>query len=75
MDVLLGLPEEFRMTRGRRGRQGLLDAPDFADLATSILRRAEKTMTTENGKAGTGTRAFRKQVAKLRRLLRERFAP
>lgn len=72
MDILLGLPEEFRMSKRRTQQRGLLNAPEFLDLTISILQKADK-MRPEHAQGGV--KALRKQIQKIRRLLRERFHP
>ncbi|KAF1993195.1 hypothetical protein P154DRAFT_583058 [Amniculicola lignicola CBS 123094] len=72
IDVLLGLPEEFKMNKYRAQQQGLLNVPHFSDVAWSILRRVDK----EGGDDGKGgIKSLRKHMVKVKRLLRERFAP
>jgi hypothetical protein len=70
-EILLGLPEEFWMKRQSRERHGLLDTPELLDVTRCILSKASNS--THDG--GMGARGLRKQIVKLRKLLRDRFAP
>ncbi|KAI1422847.1 hypothetical protein F5Y12DRAFT_799098 [Xylaria sp. FL1777] len=72
IEVLLGLPVEFRISRRRGERDGLFGAYGFLDLATAILRR-EEDGTSGRGKGGIKT--LRRNIARAKSLLKERIAP
>ncbi|KAI1209520.1 uncharacterized protein F4807DRAFT_467707 [Annulohypoxylon truncatum] len=70
--VLLGLPQEFRISRRRGEERGLLSAPGFLSL-TKLALEKEDAGTGLNGKGGM--KALRKNIAKAKQLLRERIDP
>ncbi|KAF2795004.1 hypothetical protein K505DRAFT_374215 [Melanomma pulvis-pyrius CBS 109.77] len=72
IDALLGLPKEFKISKHRAQQQGLLNVPHFSDVAWSILRRVDKEGVDDDK---GGMKSLRKHMVKVKRLLRERFAP
>ncbi|ROW04823.1 hypothetical protein VMCG_04866 [Cytospora schulzeri] len=72
METLLGLPREFRMKSRKGEPQGLLSDHEFMELARCILRK-EYHGRPELGRGGT--RALRKNITRVKQLLRESIAP
>lgn len=72
IELLLGLPKDFRISRRRADQNGLLSTPSHIHVVRFVLGK-ENDGTQPNGKGGI--KALRKHIARAKQLLRERIPP
>jgi hypothetical protein len=73
IEILLGLPREFRLgTRRREDTLGLFRADGFMDIASPIMRKEEEG-DPYVGKGGI--KCLRETIKKTKHLLRDGIAP
>lgn len=72
MDVLLGLPDDIRMSKRHGSQHGLLSVPGMIEITRLVLNQAH---TPRGDIQNNWVRVLRRDLAALRRLLRDSFSP
>ncbi|KAK0629907.1 hypothetical protein B0T17DRAFT_203193 [Bombardia bombarda] len=73
VEMLLGLPSEFRIDQQTRNSGGILSQEDLSGVVEAIIKKEGRRQTHHGGIGGVD--ALRRSIKQARELLRDRIAP